>query len=128
MGEGWQGITASSGGSENNWFDSCEACHISGRQEEDRCGDEGEMGKVPGAEGEEGGVDLRSLLLGMRQAFPSSASRISPEELHLATLSLVPPAHRDATNNFLETTPSSCGIMRPASPKSRSRQLRRNTP
>jgi hypothetical protein len=53
MGEGSEWIKANSG--ENNGVGTCEACHISGRQEEDRCGDEGEMGKVPGAEGEESG-------------------------------------------------------------------------
>jgi hypothetical protein len=52
MGAGSEWIEASSGSSENKGVGTCEACHISGRQEEDRCGDKGEMGEVPGREEE----------------------------------------------------------------------------
>jgi hypothetical protein len=54
--------------SSGNGFGTCEACHISGRQEEDRSGDEGEMGKIPGGE-EEGCLTPLEPAARMRQAF-----------------------------------------------------------
>jgi hypothetical protein len=54
MGEGWEGIAASSG--ENNFVGSCETHHVSGRQEEDRGRHTPTLGEVQGGE-EEGGLE-----------------------------------------------------------------------
>jgi hypothetical protein len=56
MGEGSEGIAASSGGSENNGLGSCEAHHVGISPQEDRGGSKSEMGEVEGR-AEEGGLD-----------------------------------------------------------------------
>jgi hypothetical protein len=55
MGKGWEGIEASSNGSENNSLGTCEAHHVGGRPQEDRGGAAGTLGEGAGGE-EEGGV------------------------------------------------------------------------
>jgi hypothetical protein len=52
MGKGWEGIASSRESSEHTSLGSCEAHHISCRQEEDRGGAAGEVGEI-----EEGGVE-----------------------------------------------------------------------
>jgi len=56
MGKDSQGTEANSSGSENYGLDSCEAHHVSGGAQEDRCGTKGEMGEVEGGEEEIGGL------------------------------------------------------------------------
>jgi hypothetical protein len=107
MGKDSEGNSPSSG----NGFGTREACHISGRQEEDRNGDEGEMGKIPGAEGEEGGLEpaepITRIVL---------HSRFSEEYQHLCCLWLMPSVEACApVHSFEEPTfPASKGwLVRP---------------
>jgi hypothetical protein len=69
MGEGWEGIAASSIGGENNGLGSCKAHHFGSRTQEDRSGAASAMGEVEG--GEEGGVDVTGPAASVQQAFAS---------------------------------------------------------
>jgi hypothetical protein len=68
MGKCAETIAASSGDSENNERDSCQAHNVGGFTEEDRSGCTGEVGEDTGA-AEEGGIETTEPAASMRQAF-----------------------------------------------------------